>query len=266
LATRFSKSFLHVFMVSCLAFTACATTRGFVRPTGATTPLTDHAGAWQAATAECRGVQSYRGDLRLSGKVAGERIRSVTLGLAVDATGRLGFETQVMGSSIFRLGGTTANATLLLRADNRVVRGPAGEIVEALIGVRLDPARLLAVLAGCVATSLDATAAERLGAFVQVTLPDATVFLSDDGRGWRPRAGTFEQLLVDYQRIEAGYPHQILITSEPGRSPSVSLSIAVRSLDINPVFTGAEFHVTPPDGAIPISLDELRAAGPLGGK
>jgi len=221
---------------------------------------------WQAATAECRSVQSYRGELHLSGKVAGERIRSVTLNLAVDATGQVGFETQVMGSSILRLGGSTANATLFLRADNRVVRGPAGEIVEALIGVRLAPARLLAVLAGCVATSLDATAAERLGALVQVTLPDATVFLSDDERGWRPRAGVFEQLLVDYQRVEAGYPRQIVITSEPGRSPSVSLSIAVRSLDINPVFTGREFIVDPPAGAVPASLEDLRAAGPLDGK
>jgi hypothetical protein len=192
----------------------------------------------------------------------------VTLGLGVDSTGRLAFEAQVMGSSVFRFGGTTASARLLLRRDNpeRVITGPAGEIVEALIGVRLDPARLLAVLAGCVATSADAMAAERLGALIQVTTTDAVVFLSDEGTGWRPRAGAFEQLLVDYRRVEAGYPREIVITSDAGRTPSVNLSIAVRSVDINPAFTGAEFNVTVPARAVPASLDDLRAAGPLGSK
>ena len=168
-----------------------------------------------------------------------------------------------MGSSVFRFGGTAATATLWLRADNRVVHGPAGEIVEALVGVRLEPARLLALLSGCVATSTEATAAVRQGDLAQVTTSDAVVYLAGDGVSWRPRAGLFEQLLVDYRRVEDGYPREIRITSDAGRSPSVDLSITVRSLDINPVFGGSEFIVPVPQQAVPASLEDLRAAGPL---
>src|SRR6187401_1721053 len=101
------KAVLHACMVSLslalVALSACATTRGFVRPIGPATPLVDRTAVWQAATAACRSVRAYRGELRLSGRVAGERVPSVTLGLAVDASGRLGFGTEFR---LFRLGGT----------------------------------------------------------------------------------------------------------------------------------------------------------------
>jgi hypothetical protein len=246
------------------ALGACASTRPFVRPAGPASPLLDRTAVWQPATATCRAVRAYLGELRLSGKVDGQSVRSTTLPLAVDA-GRLGFAAQgPFGSSVFQFGGTTANATLFLRGDNRVVRGPAADIVEALIGVKLDPSRLLAVLAGCVATGTEATAAERFGSIVQVSTGDAMVFLVEQAGTWRPRAGTFDGLFVDYLRAEGGYPREIRITSEPGRSPAVDLTIAVRSLEINPVFTDAEFKVSVPPQAVPASLDELRAAGPLG--
>ena len=251
--------------VASVVLSACASTRPFVRPAGPASPLPDRAAVWQSATATCRAVRAYRGELRLSGKIDGQSVRSVTLPLVVDAEGRLGFGAQdLLGSTVFQFGGTTANATLYLRGDNRVIRGPAADIVEALIGVKLDPSRLLAVLAGCVATGTEATAAERFGSIAQVATGDATVFLVDQAGSWQPRAGTFDGLSVDYLRVEGGYPRQIKITSEPGRSPAADLTIAVRSLEINPVFTGAEFNPPVPPQALPASLDDLRAAGPLG--
>ena len=169
----------------------------------------------------------------------------------------------MFGSTVLRLGGTSANATLVLR-DNRVFTGAIGAIVEALVGVRLEPDRLLAVLAGCISTSSEATAGTRQAAVAEVSTSDAVVFLAEDASGWRPRAGVFDQMLVDYRRSQDGYPRDIRITSEPGRSTAVDLRIEVRDPEINPVFTGAEFRVAPPRDAVPASLDDLRAEGPLG--
>src|SRR5262245_33758879 len=87
------KAFLRLsILFSLLLPSACATTRAFVRPAGPATPLADASGIWRSATAACRAARAYRGEVRLSGRINGERIRSATLGLAVDDTGRVGLE------------------------------------------------------------------------------------------------------------------------------------------------------------------------------
>ncbi|MEO7191151.1 MAG: hypothetical protein ABI051_08855 [Vicinamibacterales bacterium] len=222
--------------------------------------MADVAGLWRSATERCRGVLAYRGTIRMAGRF---RLHA-TLGLAVDAAGHIGLRAVALGP-VFALGGDLTSATLFLNGDNRVVVAPPAEIIEAVVGLRLDPQRLLALLSGCVSTSAEAQGAVRRGRIVEVSTRDAVVFLDADGAGLRPRAGRFDGLTVEYRRFDAShYPRQLAIASAPGRSPEINVTLDVRDLDINPSFDGREFVVIPPATAVPASLEDLRAAGPLG--
>ncbi len=144
---------LGVVLLAAGGAAACAAHR-FSLPAGPPGPVADAAAIWAAATRRCRNVERYQAELHLSGRVNGARVPGLTVGLALDGQGHIAVEARVAGSSVFLLAGTAARATLLLRNDHRVVTGPAADIVEALVGAPLGPARLEAVLSGCVATDL----------------------------------------------------------------------------------------------------------------
>jgi hypothetical protein len=252
-------------LVSLLASTIGCAARGFVRPVGPLTPLADADAVWAAATARCRAVRSYRAEIRLSGTLGPQRVRA-TLGLALGGQEQIGLAAFALGTTIFQLGGDTKEAVLWLREDNRVVRAPAGELVEALIGVRIDPPRLLAIVSGCLTAQGGASGAARVGELLRVTAGDAVVYLTATEQGWQPRAGEFDQMLIDYRRIEAGVPRELAIRSDPGRQPAVSLVLRVQDdLQINPALEVQQsFRVAVPPEAVPATIDQLRAAGPLG--
>jgi hypothetical protein len=246
------------------SFTGCAT-RAFVRPAGPGVPVDDASAAWSEATRVCRDIRTYHQELRLSARIESRRFPGVTLGLALDSASRIGLGAFAMGQPLFQLGGTAERATLWLREGNRVVTGPAAEMVEALIGVRLGPERLLAIVSGCVTGDAAAATGERVGDLLAVTTGDTVVYLEAIEGRWRPRAGFFDRVAVDYQRYEAALPRQIAIASQPGHEPEVALTIRVEGdLRVNPALDPAQvFTVRVPDGAVAASLEALRAAGPL---
>jgi hypothetical protein len=216
-------------------------------------------------------VTTYQAQLRVSGRVAGRRIPGLTVGLALDASGRIGMEFRVGGPPMLNLAGSADRATLLLHEQGRVVTAPAADIVEALVGARLGPARLLALLTGCVSSDPTLTEAGVADDLVVVTTPDAVVYLARterEGQGeraWRVRAGEFEGLLADYRPFESTWPSEIDVRSDTGRSPRVALALRVVEFDVNsPRFNPAVFSVVVPDRAVATSLDELRDSGPLG--
>lgn len=235
-----------------------------MRPSGLGAAAPDGAARWAAVVDACRNVRTYRARLGLSGTVANRHIpgfASAVLGLAVTSAGEIGLEARVSGQLVFTMAGTADHARLFLVEDQRVVDAPADTIVDALIGVPIGPARLLAVLAGCVSTSDAMTEAARYGDVLRVVSGDTTVFLEDRNGAWAVRAGDAPGLQVDYQAVDSGRPSRLALRSIPGADPRVSIVLHVDDAEINRPLPASVFSVRVPDTATPMSIEELRASG-----
>ena len=247
---------------------SCAARQPFVRPSDPGAPAPQAGDAWAEATGACRAADTYWGALGISGRVGARTIRglaSAQLYTAVTAAGEIGLEASVSGQMVFKLGGGPESATLLLRDGNRVVTARPDDILDALIGVKLTPGRLLAILAGCVSRSPSFEAASGHGRYIQVTTSDATVFLERQAESWRARAGYFDELAVDYWSFEAGMPRDFTVRSQERQNPAVSLRLRVQDLRVNTPVDRTAFVVNLPASASRMALEELRALGPLGG-
>ena len=158
-------------------------------------------------------------------------------------------------------------AMLLLPRDERVVRGESAEaILGALTGVTLAPADLLAILTGCIVPDAKAVGG-RLHAneWASIDLEGgATMYLQRMG-AWRVRAGRRNGWEVDYPAWQGAFPQTIRLRSatEPA---NVDMTTTLAQIEVNVDVDAAAFTVDVPAGASPLSLDELRQAGPLGEK
>ena len=242
------------------AASGCASAR-FVPPTAAPVARADGRAVWAEATRACAGAQAFAGDVRASGRVAGQRVSGLRLAMALGRPGRAALEARVSSTLLFALRGTEADATLVLFQDRRVVNASAGDLMDALIGVPLGPERLMAVLTGCVSFA-EPEDAQGVGEFVRVRTQDATVYVRAVSGGWRARAGAFDGLTVDYQYDGGDFPSRVRLTSDPGRSPAIDLALTLASFDTNPR-DPAVFLPRVPVGFDRGSLDWVRENGPL---
>ena len=248
-------------------FTAsCAGRASFVVPRGAGVQVPEAATTWSAVVTACRSTTSYRSEFALTGRIGDRRIRglaSARLFTALAANGSIGLEASVSGQLLFRLGGTTDEATLLLRDQNRVVTARPNEILEALIGVPVEPQRLLAIVTGCVTMTESIDRAVRHNDVLEVVTSDASVYLTAAGTGWHVRAARFANIAVDYFAFERGLPRDLRIATTGTTGPAVTLDLRVQAIQTNASLDPTLFRVTIPEGATPISIEELRRVGPL---
>jgi hypothetical protein len=248
-----------------LVWSGCAGRR-FVVPSGPAVPAPDAASAWTAATGACRDVRAASAQFNLSARAGSCRIPRVRVGLAIDGGRALALVAQVGGTAVFRLGGPADQATLVLSDGPRTLRAPAVDIVEALVGVRLDPARLLAVLTGCLTPRPDFERGARRNGLLEVTAGDSVAYLEHaNDQGWRLRAGVFDGLQVHYPRLGPTAPRAIEIRSEAsGSRPAIAITIS--ALEVGTA-APAQAIFAPPDtaGAAPMTVEELRATCPTGG-
>jgi hypothetical protein len=256
-----------VLLVGVMTCAGGCAARRFERPTGPAVPAPEAAAAWQAATATCRDVRTAQVRLRLVFRAGTRRFPAVTLGAAFDDRGRaMALEARVGTAAFFTLAGSADQATLVLR-DGRHVRAPAVDIVEALIDVKLEPARLLAILTGCLTPTPEFRQAVRRDRSLEVTAPDAVAYLEQTSEGsWRLRAGTFDGLDVDYRELGPSWPRSLEIRSRADAGKP-AMSIAISRLEIiepNAPLEASLFQLVLPPGATSISLAELRAVGPAG--
>ena len=103
-------------------------------------------------------------ELGLSGRAAGQRVRGRVLAGLVPGALRLE-GVAPFGAPVFILVADGMRGTLLLARDRRVVQDAAPEdILNALVGIRLGPDDLRAMLGGCVRAAGESTAARAYGA------------------------------------------------------------------------------------------------------
>ncbi len=264
--SRRRRPFLALVVVAVMAssLAGCAVRR-YTVPTGPWQPATDASVAWQEATADCAGLLALRASVRLSGRVGPQAIpgfRSATLGVAVTAADQVGLEARHSGQLLFRLGGTADRTVLFWSEGPRTLTAPAADLVDALIGVKVTPRRLLAILAGCAGTGGPVDRAERSGGDLRVTTPDAVVYLSRVAGAWRVRAARLEGMYVSYDLSRGrAAPAAVRIDSLPEASLVVALSLRLVDVEHNPepALPPAAFAVNVPPEALPMTLDELRS-------
>ncbi len=269
-----------------LAVAACAPKR-LTLPTGPGTPAADYQAPFDQASAACRGIRTLRATIALSGRAGGQRMRG-TLLAGFEAPDAVRLEgVAPFGAPVFILVARGGSATLLLPRDNRVVTGVSAEdILEAIAGIRLDPAALRAILTGCIAADPHPSAARAYNTSGPVKIgygttgyprqlwlaididPGATAYLRQQQGQWRIVAGLVPGLEVEYGQFEGGSPRQVRIlsrTNEPQKVP-VNIGLALSDVSTNITLNPAAFTVDVPSGAEPMTLTELREVGPLGEK
>lgn len=184
------------------------------------------------------------------------------LGLAVERD-RVAIDARYGGALVFTLRGTSDSATFVDTENRRVTTGPAAAILEALVGVPLEPARLLAVLTGCVATEAAPSAMARIGSVLRATFADAEVYLVRADAGWQIRAGTFDRWNVDYPRRDASGPGQIVLRSVGTTGAAIDLRLIVAASNTTRRDPSV-FSPVVPAGAEVVTIESLRENGPFG--
>jgi hypothetical protein len=226
-------------------------------PAGPGTPASEGAAAWAEAIEPCRGVGTYLADLSVSGRVGSTRVPRIVIGTQLTRE-RIGL-TAVAGSTvIFSLVGTEAAATLHWRDGNRIVTGRAEEIIDAVVGLRLGPATLLSMAAGCAQPGLNVQSAARFNGRLLVVFGQGRAELIQSDR-WRVRAAEAYGLGVRYDRFAGSLPSDWRMWSGDAAAPGATLSVRASSAESRSEPLGPEaFPFQLPAGAVPMTLEELR--------
>lgn len=235
-------------------------------PSPGGTPLPNAAALHADISKACRGIRTLTAELGLSGRAADQRIggRAVVGFASPDAMRLEGLAP--IGQPAFILVSRGGRATLLLPRDARVLTGAnAGEILGALTGVALGPADLQAILTGCVAPSAQVASGLEQNDWVILTLEGgATLYLQRvRGGALELRAARRDNWQIEYGEWQNGLPRTVRIVSTA--APAVDVRAQLSQLEANVDLEESAFTVDVPPDAQPITLDELREAGPLRG-
>jgi hypothetical protein len=262
------RRLLSAAVVAAAALAGCAP-RALNLPSGAGEPFPEFAQAFTEATASCRGVHTLTAELGLSGRAGGQKLRGrVSAGLSGPSRIRLE-GIAPFGPPVFILAAEGSASTLLLPRDHRVLTGQApGAILEALVGLRLEPSDLLAILTGCVVPDPKPVDGRSFsGGWARIDLGGSRAAFLDRGASgqWRVRSALTPPLRIDYEGSVDGASAVRIVTTGAADRPT-DLRLSVSQVERNVALGPEVFTVKTPADASPITLDELRQAGPMGEK
>lgn len=246
-----------------LALSACAA-RTPPRPTGTAGPDPSAVEAFSTATAACRGFRSLTGELSLSGRAAGERIRGRVIA-GLEAGGSVRLEgVAPFGPPVFILAGKAEKATLLLPREHRVLTDtPVAAVLERLTGLALSADDLRLMVSGCLADNAAPAEGRRWpGGWQAVTLaPDRVAYVRLQQGRPVVVAADYGPWHVDYAEHLSGYPRVVRVR----RTGDVTTDVTARvgELEVNTAINPLAFTLEVPSDADPMTLDELRSVAPL---
>jgi hypothetical protein len=238
-------------------------------PVTPASPAPDGAQALAAATESCRAISTMTLEAAVTGSVAGQRTRATLLaGLASPSSVRL--EAHAFSQRVFTFVATGREATLLLEQDGRVLpQAPAGEVLKALTGIPLEPADLKAAMTGC-AELAPAASGERLDANWRRVVRGTTSYYLErrnEASPWQlvavlRRDGDLAWR-IEYKQIVGGLPREVRFISEDRKR--FDLRLRISDVETNALLEPNAFEANVRPGMQPITLEELRRGGPLGG-
>jgi hypothetical protein len=231
-------------------------------PDGTGTPLESAAvqAAAAAMAAPCHGLQALTADLRIAGRVDGEKVRG-TLQVGVDASAIRIEGVPPFGAPVFVLAGQAEAATLLLVRERAYVdNAPVTALTDALVGVALSPSDLLTLLAGCGVSTDAPLHGVGFGAeWVRLDLPDGVrAWLSTAGSGNAPTLRVVETAAwrVDYEAQPTG--QAVRGTLRRVGAGGTTLTFTVEAPERLAALPTGALEVTIPREARRVSLDDLR--------
>jgi len=225
--------------------------------------------AYDEATAACRAIAGFSAEIGVKGSIGGRRLRARLLaGLVRPASVRL--EAFAGSQPIFFFVARGADATLVIPPpEDRVLRGaPPDQVLEAVTGLRVAPDDLRMTLTGCAPDDSIATG-RALGDDWRVIPGDVTSYLHREGARapWRVvavirRDSAGAEWRAEYREFATGLPTAIRLTSSIARRFDLRLTLS--QVDTAAALGDEAFRLQIRSTARPITLDELRDAGPLG--
>lgn len=257
---------LRVWVLLSVFVCSCAPAARPSLPSGASVPFPAFDSAWQQATRECAGVRTLTAELALSGRAGSTRIRGrINAGFA-ESGDRLDMILEGLapfGKPAFVLAARGKAATLVLPRDARVLRGAApAAIVEALAGVALTPADLRTAVAGCGLDGATPGAGRSYGKeWAAADTPSGSVYLRRIESRWRVAGAARDGLTVQYTDFAAGRASTIFV-----QTAVADLTLRLSQVEINAPLDPRIFDIDIPKNAEPLTIEELRRAGPLGEK
>jgi outer membrane biogenesis lipoprotein LolB len=250
-----------------VVLTACAKPR-LNLPGDPGVPLTDFQQVHASVSMACAGVRTMTAELGLSGRACQQKLRGrVVAGFERPASMRLE-GVAPFGAPAFILAARGGTAVLWLPRDGQVVRGATAEaMLGALTGVTLAPSDLQAILTGCVVAEPKATAGRvHANGWASIDLDGgATLFLQRSGNAWAVRAARRSGWQIEYPAWQGSFPAATRLQSLD-TAAQVDLTATVSQLEINIDIDAAAFTLTVPADAGTMTIDDLRAAGPLRGQ
>jgi hypothetical protein len=192
----------------------------------------------------------------LSGKAGSTKLRGrIDAGFAEPAKARLE-GIPPFGKPVFILVADEGRGTLVLTRENRVLRdAPPEAIVEALAGIALTPDALRTIVAGCGF----ADGAPSAGTAVHSSGDDWVVLTFSSSAAVRG------PLTVHYGSDDTGRVSLIRVIAVSGGHASADIQLTLSDVATNTTLDPRTFIAELPDQPVPLTLDELRRAGPLGG-
>lgn len=235
-------------------------------PAGAGTPYPEFKSAYDQATESCRGVKTISASMGMSGRAGSTKLRGrIDAGFAAPDRARLE-GVPPFGKPVFVLVADGGKGTLVLTRQDRVLAdAPPDQIVEALAGVPLGPDVLRTAISGCGFGGVPGEGRAYSNGWVAAPTGDGDTFLRQGAAGWEVAAATRGAVTITYADFASGRPQTIRIRSQAGGRTAADLTLRLSDVDINTTLDPRVFQVELPERPIPLTLDELRRAGPLGG-
>jgi hypothetical protein len=257
-----------VALTAAILTSSCAAAPLLKLPAGPGVPSPDAATTLAQATVTCRAIRTFTAEVGVSGTIGGKKIRRSRLlaGVAAPASAYLDAPAP-FGASVFIFAAVDDQATLLLPRDRRVLSGgrPA-EVLEAAAGVPLGPSALRETLTGC--TSNSAGDGSDIGETWRVIRGSSERYLSRNRPAdpWRlvavvHRESGQPEWRAEFRDFANDVPRTIRIASVDPKG--FDLTLALSQVEINVPLEGDVFHPRVPSDYAPLTLDDLRAAGPM---
>jgi hypothetical protein len=215
-------------------------------------------------------VKTLTVSMSLSGRAGSTKLRGrIDAGFETPARSRLE-GIAPFGRPVFILVADGSRGTLVLPREDRVLAdAPPDRIVEALAGVPLGADTLRTIVSGC-GFGGDPAGDEGQkfsNGWVGGRTRDSTVFLRPAGAAWTIAAAARAPLTVFYTNDSAGKPASIRIRTEETGRAAADLTLRLSEVETNTTLDPRTFDIRPdlPAKPVPMTLDELRRVGPLGG-
>jgi hypothetical protein len=234
------------------------------RPVGTPTPDPTAAAAFTAATSACQGFRSIEGELSLSGRAGGERVRGRIL-TGLEAGGAVRLEAVApFGAPFFLLAGRSERATLVLPRERRVLKDTGvADVLERITGLALGAEDLRLILSGCLVEKAEPTEGRQWGSeWKAVTVgPNRVAYVRTQNGVPILTAADYGSWHVDYSAHASGFPRVVRVRR--AGDTAIDITARLEQLQVNTQINPLAWSVEIPSDAEPMTLDELRSIAPL---